>query len=210
MTTRSPERKLSPPFPALQPRQISLSPPRTPTAAQSVSTCDATALPGAQCTLSPFSPITVGSGAAVPVTATVSVPNNAAAGSYNIKINSQDATGEPAHSWPIALTVQDFAFTPVTPPTQTVGAGQSAIYNLSVMPVGTAFSSPVSLSCAGAPANSTCSFTPNPVTPGSAAAAVVMTIATSATALPGNFHYYGYRCVRFALAFDHALTHHSQ
>ncbi len=148
--------------------------------------CDATALAGAVCTLSPISPITVGIGSVVPVTATVSVPSNAAVGTYGIKLTTQDATGEPAHSWTIALTVQDFAFSAVTPPTQTVGAGQTATYDLSVMPVGSAFANPVTLSCAGAPANSTCSFAPNPVTPGSAPAAVVMTIATSATAAPGT------------------------
>ncbi len=148
-------------------------------------TCDATALPGAACTLSPVSPITIGSGSVVPVTATITVPNNAAVGTYSIKLTTQDSTGEPSHSWTIALTVQDFAFSAVTPPTQTVGAGQTATFNLSVKPVGAAFASPVTLSCAGAPANSTCSFTPDPVTL-NAAAAVALTIATSTTAAPGN------------------------
>jgi uncharacterized membrane protein len=152
-----------------------------------VVSCDATALPGAQCTLSPLSPITIGSGAVVALTATVSVPNNASVGSYNIKVNTQDATGEPIHAWTMALTVQDFAFGPVTPPTQTISAGQSASYDLSVMPVGTSFANAVSLSCSGAPANSTCSFTPNPVTPGSATATVAMTIGTSATTTPGTY-----------------------
>ena len=143
-------------------------------------TCSATALPGAACALSPVSPITIGSGSVVPVTATVSVPNNAAVGTYGIKLTTQDSTGEPVHPWTLALTVQDFSFSAVTPPTQTVGAGQTATYNLSVMPVGSSFANPVTLSCAGAPANSTCSFTPNPVTPGSAGSAVVMTVATPA------------------------------
>ncbi len=149
-------------------------------------TCNAIALPGAVCTLSPVGPITVGVGSVVPVTAVVTVPNNAAVGTYGIKLTTQDSTSEPVHPWTIALTVQDFAFSAVTPPTQTVGAGQTATYNLSVMPVGAAFANPVTLSCAGAPANSTCTFTPNLVTPGSAAAAIVMTIATNATAPPGN------------------------
>ncbi|MFZ0417340.1 MAG: hypothetical protein WAM04_04500 [Candidatus Sulfotelmatobacter sp.] len=152
-----------------------------------VTTCDATALPGAQCTLSPLSPITIGSGATVPVTATVSVPNNATAGSDNIQINSHDASGEPIHAWTIALTVQDFAFGPVTPPTQSIGAGQSAVYNFSVMPVGAAFASAVSLSCAGAPANATCGFAPSPVTPGSSPAAVVLTISTTTAVRPGVY-----------------------
>jgi uncharacterized membrane protein len=148
-------------------------------------TCNASALTGAQCTLSP-NPVTVGSGPGATMTATVTVPSTAAVGSYNIVVNTQDSTGEPSHTWTIALAVQDFAFGPVTPPTQTVGAGQSAVYNFSVMPVGAAFSNAVNLSCSGAPANSTCSFTPNPVTPGNGPAAVVMTIATSATTPQGT------------------------
>ncbi len=149
-------------------------------------TCNATALPGAACTLSPVSPITVGIASVVPVAANITVPNNAAVGPYSIKLTTQDSTGEPVHPWPITLTVQDFAFSAITPPTQTVGAGQTATYDLGVMPVGTAFASPVTLSCAGAPANSTCTFTPNPVTPGTAAAAVVMTVSTGATDAPGS------------------------
>jgi uncharacterized membrane protein len=149
-------------------------------------TCDATSLPGGACTLSPVSPITIGSGSVVPLTATITVPGSAVAGAYSIKVNTQDATGEPTHQWTISLAVQDFAFGPVTPLAQTIGAGQSAIYNLSVMPVGTAFATPVSLACAGAPATASCTFTPNPVTPGNGSAGVVLTIATSVTTAPGN------------------------
>ncbi len=149
-------------------------------------TCNSTALPNATCALSPASPITVSVGSIIPVTATISVPSNAAVGAYSIKLTTQDSTGEPTHSWTIALTVQDFAFSAVTPPAQTVGAGQTATYNLSVMPVGASFSNPVTLSCTGVPVNSTCTFTPNPVTPGNAAAPVVMTITTSATAATGT------------------------
>jgi hypothetical protein len=152
-----------------------------------ITTCDASALPGAQCTLSPVSPIALGSGAVVPVTVSVTVPSSAAAGNYNIQINSHDATGEPTHAWTTALTVQDFAFGPVTPPAQSIGAGQSAVYNFSVMPVGAAFTNAVSLSCTGAPANSTCSFVSNTVTPGSNATAVVLTITTSATSPLGVY-----------------------
>ena len=58
-------------------------------------TCDATALPSATCALSPVSPITVGIGSIIPVTATVTVPSNAAVGTYSIKLTTQDSTGEP-------------------------------------------------------------------------------------------------------------------
>jgi len=152
-----------------------------------ITTCDASALPGAQCTLSPVSPITVGGGSTVPVTASVTVPAGAAAGSFNLQINSHDSTGEPVHSWTVGLTVQDFAFGPVMPPAQSIGAGQSAVFNFSVTPVGAAFTNAVSLSCAALPANSTCSFAPSTLTPGSNATAVVLTIATSATSPLGVY-----------------------
>jgi hypothetical protein len=151
-------------------------------------TCGAGALPGTQCTITPQNPIVVASGATVPLTVTLNVPINAIPGTYNININTQDVSGEPSHSLTIALTVfQDFTIGSLTPSTQTVNPGQSATYNFSVLPVGAKFTNAVSLSCSGAPVASACSFTPNPVTPGDASAAVVMTIATTTTASAGNY-----------------------
>jgi len=145
-------------------------------------TCDATALPGTQCTLSPANPITLASGAGVAVNALINVPTNAIPNTYSININTQDVTGAPSHTWPIALTVnQDFTLSALTPATQTINAGQSASYNFSVLPVGSSFTGAVNLSCSGGPALSLCSFTPNSVTPGSSSAAVVMTITTTAS-----------------------------
>ncbi len=143
--------------------------------------CDATALSGTQCTLTPQNPITVG-GASVPVTAAVNLPNNAIPGTYNININTQDVSGTPQHALTIAVTVnQDFTIGLLTPATQTISPGQSASYNFSVLPVGASFTGAVNLSCSGGPALSLCSFTPNPVTPGTSSAAVVMSITTTAS-----------------------------
>jgi hypothetical protein len=143
-------------------------------------TCDATALSGAQCTLTPVNPITINASASVPVTATINVPNNATPGPYNININSQDVMGAPNAVWTITLTVmQDFTLGSLTPTTQTITPGGSASYNFSVLPVGASFTNAVNLSCSGAPAISLCSFTPNPVTPGNSSAAVVMKITTT-------------------------------
>ncbi|MFZ1051684.1 MAG: hypothetical protein WAN41_13410, partial [Candidatus Sulfotelmatobacter sp.] len=61
-------------------------------------TCDATALSGTQCTLTPQNPITIGSTATVPATATINVPNNAIPAAYSINVNKQDVTGAPSHS----------------------------------------------------------------------------------------------------------------
>jgi hypothetical protein len=145
-------------------------------------TCDASALSGTQCTITPQNPITVGSGAVVPVTASMNIPTNATPGAYNIDINMQDVTGAPSHSLMMVLTVsQDFTIGALTPATQTISPGQSASYNFSVLPVGASFTNAVSLSCSGAPAVSLCSFTPSTVTPGNSSAAVMMTVTTTAS-----------------------------
>jgi hypothetical protein len=146
-------------------------------------TCDASALAGTICTLTPANPVSVSTGAQVPLSATIDVTNDAVPGTYNIKINTQDTTGAPSHSLTIALTVvPDFGVSSTTTP-QTVTAGQTAgPYNVIVQPVGTSFNNPVTLSCTGStlPAGAQCSFTPNPITPGNNAADVVLSIATAA------------------------------
>jgi len=145
-------------------------------------TCDASALSGAMCVLSPANPISVISGGTATLTATINVPNSAAPGSYNININTQDTTGAPSHSFTVALTIaQDFIVASSTP-SQTVNAGQTTgAYQLTVQPVGASFSGTVTLSCTGLPALAQCLFNPStPVTPGSSAADVVMNISTTA------------------------------
>ncbi len=154
-------------------------------------TCNASALPAAQCTLSPANPITINAAASVPVTATINVPNSAASGAYNIVISSQDISGTPSSTLTIALTVyQDFTLSSLTPATQTVTPGESASYNFSVLPVGASFTNTVTLSCSSVPVIAAlCSFTPSSVTPGNSTAAVVMTVATtssSASLFPSN------------------------
>jgi hypothetical protein len=149
--------------------------------------CNALALAGTICTTSPATPtipVPVTVGAQVPLTATIDVTNDAAPGTYNIKINTQDTTGAPSHSLTIALTVvPDFGISSTTTP-QTVTAGQTAgPYNMIVQPAGTSFNNPVTLSCTGGlPAGAQCTFTPNPVTPGNNAADVVLSISTAAAA----------------------------
>ncbi len=146
-------------------------------------TCDASALAGTMCVLSPANSIAVASGGSAGFTATVNVPNNAAQGSYNININTQDTTGAPSHSITVVLTVQqDFTLTSSTP-SQTVAAGQqSGAYQLTIQPVGTTFSGAVTLSCtAGLPVQAQCVFNPStPQTPGNSAVDAVMNISTTA------------------------------
>jgi hypothetical protein len=146
--------------------------------------CDASALSGVLCTLSPSNPITLANGGSANLTATISVPNDAATGSYNIKITTHDTTGAPSHTNTVTLNIgQDFLLTSSTP-SQAVNAGQTTgPYNLTIMPIGASFNAAVTLSCGGMPALSQCLFNPSlPVTPGDSSAIVVMTISTTATA----------------------------
>ncbi len=146
-------------------------------------TCDASALAGATCTVSPANSLIVASDGTTNFSALVNVPTNAADGSYNINLGTQDASGAPSHSLTISLTVsQDFLLTSSTS-SQTVNAGQqTGPYNLTIQPVGSSFNAAVTLACTGLPALSTCSFAPSTaVTPGNSAANVVMTITTTAT-----------------------------
>ncbi len=140
--------------------------------------CDSSALPGSQCTLNPVGPITLNSGA-FSVTAALAIPASAAPGAYNISLNTQDASGEPIHTFTTALTVQDFSFTSVSPASQTVGAGSKATYSFNVTPVGSSFASPVNLSCSVSAPNSSCALNPASVTPNSSPAPVAITIATN-------------------------------
>lgn len=139
---------------------------------------------------------TLASGGTTRFTATINVPNDAHANQYNIKINTQDTTGAPSHNVSVSLTVaQDFLVTSSTA-SQTVTAGQtSGAYALRVLPVGSSFNGPVSLTCsAGLPAGAQCVFNPStPVTPGNSAVDVLMNISTKANSVhsdmpvKGNF-----------------------
>ncbi|HTW58599.1 MAG TPA: hypothetical protein VMD99_10730 [Terriglobales bacterium] len=146
-------------------------------------TCDASALSGAQCVISPASPIMLAADGTKNVTVTVNVPNNAATGQYNIVINTQDVNGVPSHSFTLALTVSENFIVFSATPIQTVAPGQTTgAYSLSIQPVGSAFNAPVTLSCSGLPPGAQCLFNPStPITPGTSAVDVVMSISTSSS-----------------------------
>jgi len=146
-------------------------------------TCDASAVSGATCTLSPVNPIPIASGGITNLTATINIPTNAASGNYNINIHTQDTTGAPSHSFALAITLgQDFILTTSTP-TQILSApGQTTgPYNLTIRPKGASFNGAVTLACSSLPAGAQCFFDPSaPVTPGGSSPSVVMTISTTA------------------------------
>ncbi len=77
-------------------------------------------------------------------------------------------------------TGSDFSLTS-TPTSNTINAGSTATYALSVAPLGGAFTNAVNLSCNGAPSKSTCTVSPSSVTPGSNPAAATLRIITTGT-----------------------------
>ena len=85
-----------------------------------------------------------------------------------------------------------------SPPSQTVTAGGSATYNLTVGANG-ALSSPVSFSCIGLPQSASCSFSPNSVNAGSAGAPVTLSVSTTARTSAALATPFGHRFI-YALA----------
>jgi len=80
-------------------------------------------------------------------------------------------------------TGQDFSVATSSAATVTISPGQTASYGLSVAPNG-GFNQSVSFTCSGAPAQSMCSVSPNPVPMnGSATAAVNVTVSTVSASL---------------------------
>jgi len=150
-------------------------------------TCNASAISGAQCTISPANPITISANVAVILTVTLNLPNTVAPAQYNIGLTVADSSGQPSSNVQLLLTViQDFSVSSATP-SQTVTAGQTTgPYQLTIAPnpPGSSFSGPVTLSCpSGLPAGAQCLFSPSTAqTPGSSAVSVVMTISTTASA----------------------------
>ncbi|HUO17541.1 MAG TPA: hypothetical protein VMX38_21340 [Verrucomicrobiae bacterium] len=164
--------------------------------------CDASALTGSQCVLSPVNPITLSTNGTATLTVSINIPNSTPMGNYNIQIKTTDTTGAPSHSLTIPFTAtENFSLTSTTL-SQTVNPGQtSGPYNLSIQPVGTTFTAAITLACSGLPTGTQCLFNPStPVTPGNSAQTVVMTISTSgsstASLWPGSDSFF---CAWFIL-----------
>ncbi len=150
------------------------------------STCSAT-LPATTCAVTP-SPTTLSTGTSASLVATVSLPSNAATGTYNVNVNVADTSGIPAHSVAFPLTVQDFTMS-ASPASQAVNPGASAAYSLTIQPVAPSFNSAISFSCpSGLPPGTQCTFQPStPVTPGASPVVATVTIATGASTTPGTY-----------------------
>jgi hypothetical protein len=129
-----------------------------------------------QCSVSPAS-VNLATGAKS-ATMTIAVPKSAVAGGYPGTIQTQDASGQPAHTISFLVMVNDFSMVPST--TQlTVKRGRTGTVNLSIAGVAGAYSEAIRLSCSGLPALSSCAFSASTVTPGSATAVVTMSVKTA-------------------------------
>ena len=123
-------------------------------------TCPASLSAGANCTISViFSPTGAGS-----QSGTITVTDNALGSPQTIALSG---------------TGIDFALTSTTT-SQTVSAGQTANYSLTLSPED-GFSQTVNLACTGAPTLATCTLTPNSATvSGTASATVAVAVSTTA------------------------------
>jgi MYXO-CTERM domain-containing protein len=130
---------------------------------------------------------------------TLSTASSTVAGTYSIEV--QASAGSLTHQVALTLVVQaapDFAITAPPTTSQSISAGQSAKFSLSLTPVGS-FSAAVSLGCAIAPATTpaqTCTLSTSSVQfSGTAAQTVTVTVGTTApvtmmvarTANPASF-----------------------
>lgn len=143
----------------------------------------------ALCSFSPASPIAAGSTAtnvtlSITTTAPIATALGTPPGTYTVTING--SSGSFAQALPLSLTVNspsssNFSFT-ITNNTgpQTIKAGQVATYSLVVEPTAGTFPNNVTLACSGAPAASTCAFTPPQVGAGSGKTSLAFTVTTTA------------------------------
>ena len=124
--------------------------------------CGASVPAGAKCTINvTFAPTSGGS-----LTGTLTIADNAAGSPQTVAVSGPGA---------------DFSLSsaPGSPTSQTVSPGQSAAYKLNLSPLG-GFNQTVSLSCSGAPVQSTCLVSPSSVMPsGSMPASVSVTVSTT-------------------------------
>jgi hypothetical protein len=102
-----------------------------------------------------------------------------ATGPQNGTLTINDSGADSPQTAPLSGTGQDFSVTPSVSSTQTVAPGQVANYTVAVAPLG-GFNRTVTLSCSGAPAQSTCSISPTSVTlNGATSAPVAVTVTTA-------------------------------
>ncbi|HTC95120.1 MAG TPA: plastocyanin/azurin family copper-binding protein [Terriglobales bacterium] len=162
---------LTAPSPTALTTAVSTNPTTTPTAGFQVSasgsfsgtvTLSCSGLPaGASCNFAPSSSLSFSGAGSQPVTVSITVPGNTAAGVSNATISANTAGAPAAKTQNITLQVVDFAQglpSPASVPMTQSSVSQPVTFQLA--PVNSSgFNAPVTLSCSGV-ANASCTFSP--------------------------------------------------
>jgi hypothetical protein len=138
--------------------------------------------PGAPptCSATPADLVPAANGAPFVVTVGSPVPQTY---NFNIVAAGTDILTT-SQSFPVTFrSAFDFSIS-ADPDAQAVTAGQSATFNLLLTPDGGAFTSSVTLACAGLPSRTSCIFTPAQVSAGTGQTVVALSIQTTAPILP--------------------------
>ena len=139
--------------------------------------CAASQPAGAECSLS-SNTVYLTNVSSNDVTLTVKVPSTATAGNYSLSVDTHDQNGSPAHTAYIGLTVlPDFVIN-LPQATVTVSQGGTATYTLQLSSLGGTFTAPITFACTGLPRNTSASFTPAVVVPGSGTTTVTLKVVT--------------------------------
>jgi uncharacterized membrane protein len=149
--------------------------------------CGASQPAGAECSLS-SNTVYLTNVSSNDVTLTVKVPSTATAGNYSLSVDTHDQNGSPAHTAYIGLTVlPDFVIN-LPQATVTVNQGGTATYSLQLSSLGGTFTAPITFACTGLPRNTSASFTPAVVVPGSGTTTVTLKVVTSTVValIPGR------------------------
>ncbi len=156
--------------------------------------CDASALAGGSCAVSRANPISVDTGSAVAVAATITAPSSATAGIYNMPLSVQDSSGAPNHNLTIAVTVtvpsgtaSDFQLASIQAFPAAADAGSQATAKVSIT---ANYSGSVTAGCDASTFSGQCSVTPvNPIQISSGTATALtltVNIPNSAAPQPSN------------------------
>jgi len=96
----------------------------------------------------------------------------------NDAVSSPQSSSLSGTGIPVVQQQADFGLTSPTGP-QTVDAGASVQYTITVTPVNGTFSDPITLSAGGLPVGATATFSPVSVTPGSNSVTSILTVQTA-------------------------------
>jgi hypothetical protein len=137
-----------------------------PGAFSQASNCGATLAPNAGCSIQvTFTPASAGQFSAM-----LSVADDA--------VSSPQSSSLSGTGMPVVQQQADFGLSSPTGP-QTVNAGASVQYTITVTPVNGTFNDPITLSASGMPAGATATFSPVSITPGGNSATSILTVQTA-------------------------------